>query len=170
MDKLRAQLRQGILSATRRHLEARANVMEIVASPGETHRVARSDDSHLAAASRAAAEPASTSSAAQRTSAKRPLRIAPETHRVARTDDSHPAAASCADSDSSSTSSAAQPTSAKRPRVARSDDSHLASASCLAIVCPFSNGRPEVTVQQIFDALPNREELQYDLEGDEQPS
>ena len=53
--------------------------MEIVASPGETHRVARSDDSHLAAASRADAEPSSTSSAAQPTSAKRPLRIAPTT-------------------------------------------------------------------------------------------
>ena len=48
--------------------------MEIVASPGETHRVARSDDSHLAAASRADAE-----HLAQPTSAKRPLRMAPTT-------------------------------------------------------------------------------------------
>ena len=92
LDKLRAELRQSILSATRRHLEARGTVMEIVASPGETHRVARSDDSHPAAASCADAEPSSTSSAAQRTSAKRPLRIAPETHRVVRSDDSHLAA------------------------------------------------------------------------------
>ena len=68
MDKLRAQLRQGILSATRRHLEARANVMEIVASPGETHRVARTDDSHPAAASCADSDSSSTSSAAQPTS------------------------------------------------------------------------------------------------------
>ena len=127
MDKLRAQLRQGILSATRRHLEARANVMEIVASPGETHRVARSDDSHPAAASCADADPSSTSSAAQPTSAKRP--------RVARSDDSHLAAASRAAAEPASTSSAAQRTSAKRPlriapethRVARSDDSHLAA-------------------------------------------
>ena len=68
MDKLRAQLRQGILSATRRHLEAGANVMEIVASPGETHRVARTDDSHPAAASCADSDSFSTSSAAQPTS------------------------------------------------------------------------------------------------------
>ena len=99
LAKLRAELRQSLLSATRRHLEARGTVMEIVACPGETHRVARSDDSHLAAASRADAEPSSTSSAAQPTSAKRPLRIAPETHRVARRDDSHLAAASRADAE-----------------------------------------------------------------------
>ena len=127
LDKLRAELRQGILSATRRHLEARANVMEIVASPGETHRVARSDDSHPAAASCADADPSSTSSAAQPTSAKRP--------RVARSDESHLAAASRAAAEPSSTSSAAQRTSAKRPLriapethlVARSDDSQLAA-------------------------------------------
>ena len=41
--KLRAELRQSLLSATRRHLEARGTVMKIVAFPGETHRVARSD-------------------------------------------------------------------------------------------------------------------------------
>ena len=34
MVKLRAELRQSLLSATRRHLEARGTVMEIVASPG----------------------------------------------------------------------------------------------------------------------------------------
>ena len=124
---LRAQLLQGILSATRRHLEARANVMEIVASPVETHRVARSDDSHPAATSCADAGPSSTSSAAQPTSAKRP--------RVARSDDSHLAAASRAAAEPSSTSSAAQRTSAKRPLriapeshlVARSVDSQLAA-------------------------------------------
>lgn len=33
---------------------------------------------------------------------------------------------------------------------------------------PFLKRVTKVTVQQIFDALPNREELQYDLEGDEQ--
>ena len=57
LAKVRADLRQSLLSATRRHLEARG-----------------SDESHLAAASRADAEPLS-----QPTSAKRPLRMAPTT-------------------------------------------------------------------------------------------
>ena len=74
-----AEERKRIFLEERPHLEARGTVMEIVAPPGETHRVARSDDSHLAAASRADAEPSSTSSAARPTSAKRPLRMAPTT-------------------------------------------------------------------------------------------
>ena len=101
--------------------------MEIVASPGETHGVARTGDSHPAAALCADSHPSSTSSAAQPTSAKRP--------RVARGDDSHLASASHAAAEPASTSSAAQRTSAKRPlciapethRVARSDESQLAA-------------------------------------------
>ena len=46
--KLRAELRQSLLSATRRHLDAGATVMEIAASPRGKPGVARSDDPHPA--------------------------------------------------------------------------------------------------------------------------
>ena len=135
--KLQAELRQRLLDAARRHLDAGATVTEIAASPRGKPGVARSDDPHPAVILHSDVEPSSTSAGAQATSAKRLLRIAPETHRVARSDDSHLAAASRAGAEPSSISSAARPTNAKRPlriapgthRVARSYDSHLAAAS-----------------------------------------